>query len=170
MKRGIVILYEGAELSFNAQRAINNAIVMSNSTVGIKARANDEITMFQFTDAELASLLAKDAVMDVANWEPNTAEQHVLAPNSVEKAVYIIGNRFAEYLVGKDKNIVDFATALAAQVTRARIDDNDSELLNSIEVIINCPDVTVNVPSKTLRAKGFTKEVLHAIRKSYIPM
>lgn len=167
MKRAIVILYEGAELSFNAQRAINNAIVMSNSTVGIKARPNDEITMFQFTDAELASLLAKDAVIDVAN---NAAEQHVLAPNNVEKAVYIIGNRFAEYLVGKDKNIVDFATALTAQVTRARIDDNDSELLNSIEVIINCPDVTVNVPSKTLRAKGFTKEVLHAIRKSYIPM
>ena len=140
---------------------------MSNSTAGIKAGPNDEVTMFQFTDAELASLLAKDAVIDAAN---NAAEQHVLAPNNVEKAVYIIGNRFAEYLVGKDKNIVDFATALAAQVTRARIDDNDSELLNSIEVIINCPDVTVNVPSKTLRAKGFTKEVLHAIRKSYIPM
>lgn len=167
MKRAVVIMYEGAELSFNAQRAINNAIVMSNSTVGIKAGPNDEVTMFQFTDAELASLLAKDAVIDAAN---NAAEQHVLAPNNVEKAVYIIGNRFAEYLVGKDKNIVDFATALAAQVTRARIDDNDSELLNSIEVIINCPDVTVNVPSKTLRAKGFTKEVLHAIRKSYIPM
>ena len=87
------------------------------------------------------------------------------ADEVVKKAVFIIGKRFADNLVGSEKSTEDFFMNLSLAVLHAKLTNSDDELINAIRVLKNHRPEFIKIPASFRSKYGITDSVYHKICK-----
>lgn len=159
MNRAIVILYDGVEAN---PIAISRMLDCLNPYVS----PNTKGTVKVLSEEDIAKLLIEGVLINNAG---KTSKAFTVDDN-IKRAMIVINNRFADCLVGKDKSVVRFAIALASAIAKARINNNDTELLESVEMLISNEEAVKSMSSAWKNKYGFDVHVMAAIRQAYAPI
>lgn len=151
----IVIAYFGKPISDKDVADIMSVIEKSGVISGNKKAAISLITAKEAEELLISGLAVKNASLSV-----KVPAKIVESP--VDKALTYIGMRFADTLVGPDRNIVSFTLALVAAVANARQNQCDKELITAIEILCNS---VINTDSMLCVKYGITPTTIAAIKQ-----
>ena len=151
----IVIAYFGKPISDKNVTDIMSVIEKSGVVSGNKKAAISLITAKEAEELLITGLAVKSATIG--------REVPVkVIEDPVSKAITYIGMRFADALVGPDRNIVSFTLALVTAVTNARQNQCDKELITAVEILCNND---VNTDSTLCVKYGITPMIIAAIKQ-----
>ena len=151
----IVIAYFGKPISDKDVADIMSVIEKSGVISGNKKAAISLITAKEAEELLISGLAVKKASLNV-----KVPAKIVESP--VDKALTYIGMRFADTLVGPDRNIVSFTLALVAAVANAKQNQCDKELITAIEILCNS---VINTDSVLCVKYGITPTIIAAIKQ-----
>ena len=151
----IVIAYFGKPISDKDVADIMSVIEKSGVISGNKKAAISLITAKEAEELLISGLAVKKASLNV-----KVPAKIVESP--VDKALTYIGMRFADTLVGPDRNIVSFTLALVAAVANAKQNQCDKELITAIEILCNS---VINTDSMLCVKYGITPTIIAAIKQ-----
>ena len=151
----IVIAYFGKPISDKDVADIMSVIEKSGVISGNKKAAISLITAKEAEELLISGLAVKKASLNV-----KVPAKIVESP--VDKALTYIGMRFADTLVGPDRNIVSFTLALITAVANARQNQCDKELITAVEIL--CYNV-INTVSTLCVKYGITPTIIAAINQ-----
>ena len=152
----IVIAYFGKPISDKDVADIMSVIEKSGVISGNKKAAISLITAKEAEELLISGLAVKKASLNV-----KVPAKIVETP--VDKALTYIGMRFADTLVGADKeNIVSFTLALITAIANARQNQCDKELITAVEILCNN---VINTDSTLCVKYGITPTIIAAINQ-----
>lgn len=151
----IVIAYFGEPIPDKNVADIMSVIEKSGVTSGNKKAAISLMTAKEAEELLISGLAVKKASLNV-----KVPTKIVETP--VDKALTYIGMRFADTLVGPDRNIVSFTLALITAVANARQNQCDKELITAIEILCNN---VINTDSTLCVKYGITPTIIAAINQ-----
>lgn len=151
----IVIAYFGKPISDKDVADIMSVIEKSGVISGNKKAAISLVTAKEAEELLISGLAVKKASLNV-----KVPAKIVETP--VDKALTYIGMRFADTLVGPDRNIVSFTLALTIAVANARQNQCDKELITAIEILCNN---VINTNSTLCVKYGITPTIIEAINQ-----
>ena len=151
----IVIAYFGKPISDKDVADIMSVIEKSGVISGNKKAAISLITAKEAEELLISGLAVKNASLSV-----KVPAKIVESP--IDKALTYIGMRFADTLVGPDRNIVSFTLALVAAVANAKQNRCDKELITAIEILCNS---VINTDSMLCVKYGITPTIIAAIKQ-----
>lgn len=149
----IVISYFGDPVTDTAKivNAIDSNLVGGNKMVQISTMTAKE------AEECLTSMLA---VFKATKTQPMAKD----STNPLDKAILYIGMRFADMLVGPDKNSLGFTIAITSAIALAKQTNSDKELLTAAEIISS---EDVNVRKALCRKYGIDATVVNIIKTAY---
>ena len=151
----IVIAYFGEPISDKDVADIMSVIEKSGVTSGTKKAAISLMTAKEAEELLISGLAVKKASL-------NVKAHKKIVETPVDKALTYIGMRFADTLVGPDRNIVSFTLALITAVTNARQNQCDKELITAVEILCNN---VINTDSTLCVKYGITPTIIAAINQ-----
>ena len=151
----IVIAYFGKPISDKDVADIMSVIEKSGVISGNKKAAISLITAKEAEELLISGLAIKKASLSV-----KVPAKIVESP--IDKALTYIGMRFADTLVGPDRNIVSFTLALVAAVANAKQNQCDKELITAVEILCNS---VINTDSMLCVKYGITPTIIAAIKQ-----
>lgn len=151
----IVIAYFGEPIPDKNVADIMSVIEKSGVVSGNKKAAISLMTAKEAEELLISGLAVKKASL-------NVKVPAKIAVNPVDKALTYIGMRFADALVGPDRNIVSFTLALVTAVANARQNQCDKELITAVEILCNN---VINTNSTLCVKYGITPTIIAAINQ-----
>lgn len=151
----IVIAYFGEPIPDKNVADIMSVIEKSGVVSGNKKAAISLMTAKEAEELLISGLAIKKASL-------NVKVPAKIAVNPVDKALTYIGMRFADALVGPDRNIVSFTLALVTAVANARQNQCDKELITAVEILCNN---VINTNSTLCVKYGITPTIIAAINQ-----
>lgn len=151
----IVIAYFGEPIPDKNVADIMSVVEKSGVISGNKKAAVSLITAKEAEELLISGLAVKKASLNV-----KVPAKIVETP--VDKALTYIGMRFADTLVGPDRNIVSFTLALITAVANARQNQCDKELITAVEILCNN---VINTDSTLCVKYGITPTIIAAINQ-----
>lgn len=151
----IVIAYFGEPIPDKNVADIMSVIEKSGVTSGNKKAAISLMTAKEAEELLISGLAIKKASL-------NVKVPAKIVENPVDKALTYIGMRFADTLVGPDRNIVSFTLALITAVANARQNQCDKELITAVEILCNN---VINTDSTLCVKYGITPTIIAAINQ-----
>lgn len=152
----IVIAYFGKPISDKDVADIMSVIEKSGVISGNKKAAISLITAKEAEELLISGLAIKKASLNVK------VPAKIAYTNPVDKALTYIGMRFADTLVGPDRNIVSFTLALITAVANAKQNQCDKELITAVEILCNN---VINTDSTLCVKYGITPTIIAAINQ-----
>ena len=151
----IVIAYFGKPISDKDVADIMSVIEKSGVISGNKKAAISLVTAKEAEELLISGLAIKKAALD--GGVPLKINE-----TPVDKALTYIGMRFADTLVGPDRNIVSFTLALITAVANAKQNQCDKELITAVEILCNN---VINTDSTLCVKYGITPTIIAAIKQ-----
>lgn len=151
----IVIAYFGEPIPDTNVADIMSVVEKSGVISGNKKAAISLMTAKEAEELLISGLAVKKASLNV-----KVPAKIVESP--VDKALTYIGMRFADTLVGPDRNIVSFTLALITAIANAKQNQCDKELITAVEILCNN---VINTDSTLCVKYGITPTIIAAINQ-----